>query len=565
MWNNKNTKTHNGEVTQMATKVKTLPKVIGGIALFAALFFGVQYLRKNGTIPSSVDPVATGTFSGGSASTASDSSPVGTPSNPLKIGINSFHGWAPGIVANGSSLKTQPGSIYAKKGVSVEFVIQDTYPDLTTIFTAKTAHCSWRTSDSWAQEQPNLRNNSLDGRGIMIADNTRGADAIVARDPSIKRVEDLADRKVALLKGTPSHGLFIYALNSSSLSARKKDSIDLKLANPDEGTGGILAALNAGHVDAAVFWDPDLTFAIKAGAHVVYSTKDATNLIFDMIVCNAGLVSDRANESAFQNFVAGWMEGVDLVNANKSLAVDAIVNTMDYYKQLVQEHGRPTVQGLYDNLLLTNLSENIRILGLAKGSTNHYARVYKDFDTIYRELGTLANPKSPIVDQDSSFDYRFITNLMEAQPSAKAEALKPTTTFSVAEGRQAAERTAMVTKPVTVNFLTGEAILSERAKNTLNHEVAPMVETYGHAYFEVSGNTDSTGSAAVNQRISLARAQAVVDFLVSQWEFPKERFIVTGNGSSKPLCDEKAPGNEGLNLEDCRAANRTTRIAVLSN
>jgi NitT/TauT family transport system substrate-binding protein len=550
----------------MATKVKTLPKVVLGLVAFAALFFGIQYMRNKGVIPTQIPTGTAGTVFGGSASTADSSSPLGSASNPLKIGINSFHGWGPGLVANGSSLTTKPGSIYANKGVNVEFVIQDTYPDLTTILTAKTAHCSWRTSDSWAQEQPNLRSNGLDAKGIMIADNTRGADAIVARDPNIKSVEDLAGRKVSLLKGTPSHGLFIYALNSSSLSGRKKASIDLVLANPDEGTGGILGALNAGHVDAAVFWDPDLTLALKAGAHVVYSTKDATNLIFDMIVCDTKLVSNPANESAFQNFVAGWMEGVDQVNANKNLAVDAIVNTMDFYKQFAHDHGRPTVLGLYNNLLLTNLAENVRILGLAEGgTTNHYGRVYADFDAIYRGLGTLANPHSPVVDQTESFDYRFIRNLMAAQPSAKAAALRPQASFSAAEARQAENRTAMVTKPVTVNFATNESLLSAKAKDTLDHQVAPMVETYSDSYFEISGNTDSTGSVGVNQRVSLARAQAVVDYLVAQWEFPRERFIVKGNGSSFPLCDEKAPGNEGLSLDDCRAANRTTRVAVKAN
>ena len=40
--------------------------------------------------------------------------PLGTPENPLRVSLVSFHGYAPAIVANGSSLKTRPGSIYSK-------------------------------------------------------------------------------------------------------------------------------------------------------------------------------------------------------------------------------------------------------------------------------------------------------------------------------------------------------------------------------------------------------------------------------------------------------------------
>ena len=90
---------------------------------------------------------------------------LGSPGNPLKVSLVSFHGYAPALVANGNSLRTQPGSIYAKLGLNVEFVINDDIPTLTTLFEAKTAQCAWRTSDFWAQEQPNLRNSGHDGKG----------------------------------------------------------------------------------------------------------------------------------------------------------------------------------------------------------------------------------------------------------------------------------------------------------------------------------------------------------------------------------------------------------------
>ena len=530
---------------------------LAALVLVIVGVFGLRYAYTHGYLSSSDDGTAAVQQEASDGSNSGDG-PLGSAGNPLKIGLNSFHGWGPAIVANGSSLKTQPGSIYDRKGLNVEFVLQDDYPTLQTIFTSKSAHCSWRTTDGWAQEQPNLRNGGLDAKAILIADNTQGADAIVARDPKIRSIEDLADRKIALLQFTPAHGLVTYALNNSSLSGRRKASVRHVFINSDEGTTGVLAALTSGNVDAAALWDPDLSTALTSGAHIIYSTKIASNLIYDTIVCDTKLLTP-ANDNVFNNFVAGWMEGVDQVNQNKSLAVEAVVKTMEFYKLLSDKQGKQFMLNLFNNLVLTGLSENIRILGLADGGTNHYERVYREFDGVYREVGALANPNSPVINPADSFEYRYIRSLMAAQPKAAAEAQKPVFTFSVAESKHAIEAPATVTKPVVVNFGTNEAVLNARAKDILDREVAPLIETYGSAYFEISGNTDSTGTAAINKRISLARAQSVVEYLVAEWEFPRERFTVIGNGPDKPLCDESNP--EG-SLEECRAANRTTRIAV---
>jgi NitT/TauT family transport system substrate-binding protein len=491
------------------------------------------------------------------------SGPLGSPGNPIKISIVSFHGYAPAIVANGKSLKTQAGSIFEKKGVNVELVIQDDIPTLSTIFESGAAHCAWRTSDFWAQEQPNLRNAKLDARAIMIVDNTQGGDAIIARDPSITRVEDLADRKIALLQYTPSDGMTIDAVDNSSLSARKKESVRYVYVNAEEGTAGVRAALESGNVDAAALWDPDLSLALKniPGAHVVYSTKTATNLIYDVIVCDSRLLDNTANTTAFQGLVAGWLEGVEASKRNPDEAVDALVRTEEFFTLLAKDQGRGFVKELFANLVWTGLDDNARILGLA-GGTNHYERVYRRFDQIYRKAGALANPNSPVINPQDSFDYRFVRTLLEQNRAAQQAAAKPEFTFTERAREQATTQEAAVTKPVIVGFQTGSASLTKRAEKTVNDEMVPFIENNGSAYFEVSGNTDSTGSRDTNMRLSQVRAQAVVDYLVTQWEFDRTRFSVVGNGPDKPLCDEGNPGAEGLNLDDCRASNRTTRIGV---
>jgi outer membrane protein OmpA-like peptidoglycan-associated protein/ABC-type amino acid transport substrate-binding protein len=483
--------------------------------------------------------------------------PLGSPNNPLKVSLVSFHGYAPALVANGNSLVTRPDSIYADKGLNIQFLIQDDIPTLSTIFESGAAHCAWRTSDFWAQEQPNLRNAGKDGRAVMIVDNTQGGDAVIARDPAIRSIEDLAGRSVALLQFTPSHGMLIDAIDNSSLTARKKESIKTVFINAEEGTAGVRAAYESGNVDAAVLWDPDLK-----GSHVVYSTKTATNLIFDVMVCDSRILAKPEGQAVVQKFVDGWMEGVKTARSNPDNAVDALVQTEEFFKLLADKEGKPFVKSLFENLVWTGLEDNARILGLA-GGTNHYERVYRRFDEIYRKAGALANPKSPVITPQDSFDYRFIKTMLGQDKGATKAAAKPQDTFSQTELAQATkQKSAIVTKPVMVGFGTGSATLTKRAQKTIDAEMVPFIENNGKAYFEVSGNTDSTGARSTNLRLSGARAKAVVDYLATQWEFSRDRFKISGNGSERPLCNEADPSADGLSLEECRAMNRTTRVAV---
>ena len=94
--------------------------------------------------------------------------------------------------------------------------------------------------------------------------------------------------------------------------------------------------------------------------------------------------------------------------------------------------------------------------------------------------------------------------------------------------------------------------------------MVPFIENNGSAYFEVSGNTDSVGSAAANDALSLSRARAVATYLEKQWEIPRSRLRVVGNGSAKPLCDEANPAASDMTVDAYRGLNRSTRLAVFS-
>jgi NitT/TauT family transport system substrate-binding protein len=544
--------------------LKPLPKLIIIVGVVGAIGFGLNswLSSKQGTVttaaaPSS-QPSTVKSFIDNTISGTKTSEPLGTKKNPLKVSIVSFHGYAPGLMANGG-LKTEAGSINDRNGLAVEFLLQDDIPTLATLFASNTAHCAWRTSDFWAQEHPNLRNAKGDGKAVMVVDNTQGGDAVIARDPNIKSVEGLAGKSVALLQFTPSHGLLQDAIENSSLTPRQKQSIKMVFINADEGTGGVRAAYESGKVDAAVIWDPDLALALRSGGHVVYSTKQASNLIYDVMVCNTQVLNQPTGADAIQKFVSGWMDGVVQARANPDAAVNVLTKSEDLFRALVQQEGAGFVKGLFNNIKWTGLEDNIRVLGMST-EPNHYERVYKQFDQIYRTAGALANPTSPVINPSDSFDYRFIKNLAASAPAMVTSAAAPVVTFNQAGLTQAASKPAAVTKPVMVTFASGSSELSQRAKKQIDLEMVPFIENNGTAYMEISGNTDSVGSDAVNLPLSKARANAVMNYLVTQWAFPRSRFNAVGYGAARPICDERSGE---LPVEQCRELNRSTRVAVL--
>ena len=170
-----------------------------------------------------------------------------------------------------------------------------------------------------------------------------------------------------------------------------------------------------------------------------------------------------------------------------------------------------------------------------------------------------------VIPAQELFDYRFIKSLLASDTQAQNTAAQSEYQYSDA-GREAAVATkeAALTKPVMVNFMTGAADLNKRSQQVVDKEMVSFIENNGGAYFVLSGNTDSTGSAATNNALSQRRAEAVAAYLAREWDIDAKRIKVVGNGSSTPLCNEANPGAEGVSLEECRAMNRTTRLAVLS-
>lgn len=109
---------------------------------------------------------------------------------------------------------------------------------------------------------------------------------------------------------------------------------------------------------------------------------------------------------------------------------------------------------------------------------------------------------------------------------------------------------------VTVNFGFDKANLTKDEQAKLD-QFAQQLGGAKSYILEVTGGTDSTGSAAYNYDLSNRRADSVVQYLASKYGVAAHRFYLIGIGKDK----EVAPNTTA----DGRKQNRRVEVQLLSN
>ena len=99
--------------------------------------------------------------------------------------------------------------------------------------------------------------------------------------------------------------------------------------------------------------------------------------------------------------------------------------------------------------------------------------------------------------------------------------------------------------PDGVTFDFGKANLKSQFYPALDN-VANTLAEFNQTIVEVSGHTDSIGSDAANQTLSMQRANAVGNYLIGRG-LVRERFEIVGFGESRPVASNDTDSGRALN------------------
>jgi len=106
------------------------------------------------------------------------------------------------------------------------------------------------------------------------------------------------------------------------------------------------------------------------------------------------------------------------------------------------------------------------------------------------------------------------------------------------------------------NFKFCKTTLPDEAKQKIDEMVAQLKQDPKNVFLEIEGHTDGVGDKAVNEKIGLARAEAVKRYLYEQYQIPLHKMNVISYGKDKPIAPNKTKAG--------RAQNRRVVIKVLA-
>lgn len=459
----------------------------------------------------------------------------GKLSRPLVVAINTWAGHSPGIVYN-NGLDPNPESNYKKKfGMDVKFVLIEDPAAKLAAFRKGDVDIMWNTVDNWAREASVLKENNQGGKSIIMQDWSRGGDGIVSLS-SIKSVEDLKGHKIGCTQFTPSHFFLLYLLSQSGLSPDDRNAVEKNIIFFQDAPSAA-AAFKAKQVDAAVTWEPDLSGAVTARgdeAHVLVSTQSATNIIADTLIARDDLISQAPQTT--RDFVHGWLDGIEMIKSNPNPSYEVVAKALKL--------DTDTVSGMLSGLKLTPYADNAQFYGLT-GSKAHYETLFDTAFVIWRKKGLVTKP----VEAKDWVDTRFIQALAADYPGQKVEEQK------VQAKAPSDKDVPILHQQIQIQFTPGSDQIMPGSYLLLD-KLGETMTSFGNTILRIEGNTDSTGSAAINLTLSQKRAISVKDYILKNFtNIQPERFQTIGRGSSNPVAENAT--------EAGRQQNRRTDIKVL--
>ena len=454
--------------------------------------------------------------------------------------VVTFPGYAGGYLFNDGYHPNENSRFFKEYGFNVDFKVQNNIADSRQSFMSDEVNFIWATIDALPTEAL-----SFVKEGVVTAfqvDWSRGADGAVATE-DIKTAADLKGKTIAVAEMTPSHSFLLNVLDAASLTQN-----DIKIV-PTPSAIQAAEMFKSGKVDAAIVWAPDDQGCVDAvpGAHILTSTRTASNIISDIFLVKTSFLNEHRED--IENLVEGWMTANAELNQEGSVGNSARTRAAEIlFENEPEVYGSVAkAQESLNNVRFTTIGDNMAFFGFDQTYKNATAKdIYSRMSQKYAEIGVIDDGETPswadvsnntIV---SAVSKRLTSNENRAEGVAKfsepTEDLKTVTPIS--------------TKSITINFPTGSAELTNKAKAIIDRDFGMLAKANGNARIRVAGNTDNTGPRSRNEALSLERAQSAITYLVTRYGFDRNRFVAVGNGPTHAINDGVKGANESYRRTD---------------
>lgn len=549
----------------MARRLTTFSKLLITFLILGALFLGIKFLTNTQFAQDIINDgqtkteTTTGSQSDKSTKNASGSAdkPKGglfgksgdkndknanssaNDANTLKVQLVTWGGYGPGLYFNEGAQANARSRFLKEYGFNVEFKLENDLINALNAWMADEYDIIVQTADAFPYYTAPDDINSFKPKAFMQVDWSRGGDAIIAKR-GIKSINDLKGKKIAVAVPSPAQTLLFTSLAAAGLSHNDvnivKTSDNLKAAE----------LFRSNDIDAAVVWSPDDVIATRdvPGSKILLTTREQSHIIADIMFAKEDVINKK--KDMFNGFYEGWMKGVaelkEPANLDKAAKYLAELNAIS-----VED-----AKGMIDNVYWTSHGDNLNFFGLntsfkgQKGS-DLYSRMSKTFVQT-GDLDKVAPSWRSVIHTGPIQNAKLAG---KTHNSEKSKSFSPVT---------AKDKTveAIASKPISINFNSGQHQLTENAKTIIDLQFAEVAKAFGNVKVRIEGNTDNVGARAMNKSLSQKRAQSVANYLKTSFNINPNRFVIIGNGPDKPV-----KGCETNASEDCKAKNRRTEFQLI--
>jgi NitT/TauT family transport system substrate-binding protein len=445
----------------------------------------------------------------------------------INISLDEWVGWKPIIDANGG-LQTAKGSILDKKGIKLNISVINDYTQSSNALIKGDLNAAGYTVNRYAFLYDKFKSANVETNMGIIIDNSNGGNGIIAKK-GINSLRDLIGKKIGIPRFSECQAMVEFLIQKSDLTADEATKLRAGFV-PFDSPDDTAKAFYAGELDAASTWQPYLTQATSTvDAHILFSTKDAPNLIMDGLVFRKDF-ADKNKET-----IEKLLEGILEAQAIYSTDAKAISQS---FPMFATQTDKETLDMTGDSQP-TNSASMLNYMDKNGAAVN----LFRDMANIWSGLGEKSDPANAAV----AFDNTYIKDVAPKYTDAKVA--KPTFT---AEQKQTAQsqdnKQALLSQKLSISFDVGSASISSDSYASLK-EFFNTANILNGTVIQIEGNTDNTGDATANQALSEKRAQSIAKYLQAQG-LDASRFVVIGNGPNKPVADN--------NSAEGQAANRRT-------
>ncbi len=443
----------------------------------------------------------------------------------VRISLDEFIGWKPLLYANGG-LVTTADSINARNGICVEYVIMNDANNSSNALISGELQGAGYTVNRYAFLQSKFDEAGVEVTMPYITNYSNGGDGIIVTN-SIKSVEDLIGKRIAVPRYSEAQTLVEWLIRNSSLTDEEVESIRKNMIY-FETADDTAKAFFSGSVDAAATWEPYLTQAASStDSRILFDTSMGTNLILDGVIFRNDFIAE--NEDFIVKFIDGALEAREMYERE----VDSI-RAMPMFELMTSKEILEMCKGAS----LATWADNVSLL------SNSAVEMYKEMANIWISIGEEANPKKAT----SAFTNRYVNMIIGKYP------VDEITSFAFSkEGRDAAQQlsnnSALLSKTLNIEFEVDSYKISRDSYQMLN-EFANTAQVLNGVYIQIEGNTAKVkGDDGVE--FSYSRALSVAKYLQALG-VDSRRFIIIGNGDTKPVADNET--------EEGRQKNRRTEV-----